>query len=79
MQREKMSTLAGRTQVLGRYIFPFASTLLATHMLEEVTTGRIFRAVSRHGTPRGKESQRVLSGTLSEGALIGCNWSISLR
>lgn len=42
----------------------------------KVTAGRIFRAVSRPGV-RG--FLRMLSGTSSEGALSGCNWTISHR
>lgn len=43
----------------------------------KVTAGRIFRAVSRHGTPWGRESLRMSFGTWCEVSLSGCNWTIS--
>jgi hypothetical protein len=44
-----------------------------------VTTGRIFRAISRHGTVWAKGSQRMSSGTWFGGVPNGCNWIILLR
>ena len=44
-----------------------------------VKAGRIFRAVSRHGTSWGKGISETSSGTSCEDVPNGCNWIISLR
>jgi site-specific recombinase XerC len=45
----------------------------------KVNAGRIFRAVSRHGTPWGKESPKTSFGTWFGVAPNACNWTIWLR
>ncbi|XWK66814.1 tyrosine-type recombinase/integrase [Tunturiibacter gelidiferens] len=45
----------------------------------KVTAGRVFRAISRHGTPWGKGSRRTSFGTSFEGVQSGCHWIMLLR